>query len=154
MMPFDQTLRALRALTPAALVGAFLAGCGSGTPPPGTGGPGGPPMAPPVTAAAAISRTVTDFDEFSGRLDAVEKVELRPRVSGYIEKIHFAQGGEVRKGDLLVEIDARPFELEAHRVEQQIASAKTRFELAAGELARVEKLVESGAVSRCSFPAA
>ena len=139
---------ALRACAPFVLVSALLAGCGGGSPPPAHGGPGGPPMAPPVTAAAAISRTVTDFDEFSGRLDAVEKVELRPRVSGYIEKIQFAQGGEVRKGDLLVEIDARPFEQEVRRAEQQTAGAKTRFELASGELGRVEKLVESGAVSR------
>lgn len=140
--------RAANAGAPVLLLSLFLAGCGSGSQPPGHGGPGGPPMAPPVTAAAAITRTVTDFDEFSGRLDAVEKVELRPRVSGYIEKIHFAQGGEVRQGDLLVEIDAKPFEQEVRRAEQQVASAKTRFDLASGELARVEKLVESGAVSR------
>lgn len=105
-------------------------------------------MAPPVTVAAAIERSFSESDEFAGRLDAVEKVELRPRVSGYIEKIHFSQGAEVTKGDLLFAIDARPFEHEMHRAEAQVASAKTRLDLAAGELARVEKLVGSGAVSR------
>jgi RND family efflux transporter MFP subunit len=129
------------------LVALTASGCDGGLSPQAHA-QGGPPMAPPVTAAAAIARTVSDFDEFSGRLDAVEKVELRPRVSGYIEKVNFAQGAEVRKGDLLVEIDPRPFEQEVRRAEQQIASAKTRFELAAGEHGRVEKLVESGAVSR------
>lgn len=128
-----------------ASVALLLSGCDST---PAAHAQGGPPMAPPVTAAAALARTVTEFDEFSGRLDAVEKVELRPRVSGYIERVGFAQGAEVRKGDLLVEIDPRPFEQEVRRAEQQVASAKTRFDLASGELGRVEKLVESGAVSR------
>lgn len=132
----------------AILVSLAAAGCGGEKPQEGKGGPGGAPMAPPVTAAAAIERTTSEFDEFSGRLDAVEKVELRPRVSGYIEKIHFAQGAEVVKGDLLVEIDAKPFEQEVRRAEAQVASAKTRYDLAAGESARVERLVDSGAVSR------
>jgi RND family efflux transporter MFP subunit len=145
MLPVDVVLR--RALL-AILIPAVLAGCGGGKPPEGKGGPGGAPMAPPVTAAAAIERTTSEFDEFSGRLDAVEKVELRPRVSGYIERIHFAQGAEVAKGDLLVEVDAKPFEQEVRRAEAQVAGAKTRYDLAAGELGRVEKLVESGAVSR------
>lgn len=126
----------------------LLSACGGGNPPEAKGGPGGAPMAPPVTAAAALERSVSEWDEFAGRLEAVERVELRPRVSGYIEKIHYVQGAEVARGDLLFEIDARPFEQELRRAEAQLASAKTRFELAAGELARVEKLVESGAVSR------
>ena len=138
----------LRPAMLAILVSAVLAACGGGTPPEGKGGPGGMPMAPPVTVAAAIERSTNDFDEFSGRLDAIEKVELRPRVSGYIEKIHYLQGSEVARGDLLVEIDARPFEQEVRRAEAQVASAKTKYDLAAGELARVEKLVDSGAVSR------
>lgn len=126
----------------------LLAACGAGNPPEAKGGPGGAPMAPPVTAAAALERSVSQWDEFAGRLEAVERVELRPRVSGYIEKIHYVQGAEVARGELLFEIDARPFEQELRRAEAQLAGAKTRFELAAGELARVEKLVESGAVSR------
>lgn len=126
----------------------LLSACGGGNPPEAKGGPGGAPMAPPVTAAAALERSVSEWDEFAGRLEAVERVELRPRVSGYIEKIHYVQGAEVARGDLLFEIDARPFEQELRRAEAQLASAKTRFELAAGELARVEKLVDSGAVSR------
>ncbi len=143
-----QSLRAPRAYAIAILFSVLLAGCDKAAPPPGPGGAGGAPMAPPVTVAAAIERQFNESDEFAGRLDAVEKVELRPRVSGYIEKVHFAQGAEVAKGELLVDIDARPFEQEVRRAEAQVAGAKTRFELAAGELARVEKLVESGAVSR------
>jgi multidrug efflux system membrane fusion protein len=127
---------------------AALAACGGSQPPDGKGGPGGAPMAPPVTVAAALERNVSEWDEFVGRLEAIERVELRPRVSGYIEKIHYAQGAEVARGDLLFEIDARPFEQELRRADAALASAKTRLDLAAGELARVEKLVESGAVSR------
>lgn len=105
-------------------------------------------MAPPVSVAAAIERTIRDWDEFSGRLEAVEKVELRPRVSGYIERIHFTQGAEVAKGDLLFDIDPRSFEQEVRRADAQVAGAKNRVELAAGEHARAAKLVDSGAVSR------
>lgn len=148
MQSSDQSFRAPRHYALAILFPVLLAACGKSEPPAGPGGAGGAPPAPPVTVAAAIERDFNDSDEFAGRLDAVEKVELRARVSGYIEKIHFAQGAEVAKGDLLVDIDARPFEQEVRRAEAQVAGAKTRFELAAGELARVEKLVESGAVSR------
>lgn len=148
MQSSDHGYRVLRSAAPLILVSLLLAACGRQAPPSGPGGAGGAPPAPPVTVAAAIERQFNESDEFAGRLDAVEKVELRPRVSGYIEKIHFAQGAEVAKGDLLVDIDARSFEQEVRRAEAQVTGARTRFELAAGELARVEKLVESGAVSR------
>lgn len=148
MQSSDHGYRVLRSAAPLIIGSLLLAACGRQAPPSGPGGAGGAPPAPPVTVAAAIERQFNESDEFAGRLDAVEKVELRPRVSGYIEKIHFAQGAEVAKGDLLVDIDARSFEQEVRRAEAQVTGARTRFELAAGELARVEKLVESGAVSR------
>jgi len=118
----------------------------------GCGGPadaqGGPPQAPPVSVAPAVQRPVADSEEFSGRLEAAEYVELRPRVSGTIEKVHFADGAMVRKGDLLFSIDARPFEAEAARAQSQLTSMKARFELAQSELARAQKLLDSQAVSK------
>jgi len=108
----------------------------------------GPPAAPPVSVAPAVQRPVADSEEFSGRLEAAEYVELRPRVSGTIDKVHFTDGALVRKGDLLFSIDPRPFEAEAARAQSQLTSMKARFELAQSELARAQKLLDSQAVSK------
>ena len=112
---------------------------------------GGPPQAPPVSAAPAVQRTVVDSEEFSGRLEATDYVELRPRVSGTIEKIHFSDGALVRKGDLLFTIDPRPFEAEAARAQSLVASTRARAELAQSELARAKTLLDGQAISRQEF---
>ncbi|MDQ6628320.1 MAG: efflux RND transporter periplasmic adaptor subunit [Pseudomonadota bacterium] len=118
----------------------------------GCGGPadaqGGPPQAPPVSVAPAVQRQVADSEEFSGRLEAAEYVELRPRVGGTIDKVHFADGALVRKGDLLFSIDPRAFEAEAARAQSQLASTKAKYELAQSELARAKNLLDSQAVSK------
>jgi len=64
--------------------------------------------APQVSVASALERDVTEWDEFTGRLEAVESVEVRPRVTGYIESVNFSEGSTVQKGDLLFVIDPRP----------------------------------------------
>lgn len=112
---------------------------------------GGPPPAAPVSVAPAVQRQVADAEEFSGRLEATEFVELRPRVGGTIEKVHFADGAFVKKGDLLFTIDPRPFEAEAARAQSQIAAAKARLELARTEQARAQKLLDQQAISRQEF---
>jgi len=112
---------------------------------------GGPPQAPPVSAAPAVQRTVVDSEEFSGRLEATEYVELRPRVSGTIEKIHFTDGAFVQKGQQLFTIDPRSFEAEAARALSQLAATKARAELAQSELARAKTLLDSQAISRQEF---
>jgi multidrug efflux system membrane fusion protein len=109
---------------------------------------GGPPHAPPVSVAPAVQRSITDSEEFSGRLEATEYVELRPRISGTIDKIHFVDGALVRKGDLMFTVDPRPFEAELVRAQSTIASLKARQELAQSELARAQKLIDAQAVSR------
>jgi multidrug efflux system membrane fusion protein len=109
---------------------------------------GSPPPAPPVSVAPAVQRPVADSEEFSGRLEAAEYVELRPRVSGTIDKVHFTDGALVRKGDLLFSIDPRPFEAEAARAQSQLTSMKARSQLAESELARAQKLLDSQAVSK------
>ena len=118
----------------------------------GCGGPAdaqaGPPQAPPVSVAPAIQRQLADSEEFSGRLEAADYVELRPRVSGTIQKVHFSDGALVRKGDLLFSIDPRPFMAEAARAQSQLVSMKARFELAQTELARAHKLLDAQAVSK------
>ena len=119
------------------------------------GGPadaqGGPPQAAPVSVAPAVQRAVSDSEEFSGRLEAAEFVELRPRVAGTVEKLHFADGALVQKGQLLFTIDPRPFEAEVARAESQRAAAVARAELAKSELARAQKLLDAKAVSRQEF---
>ena len=89
--------------------------------------------APDVTVAAVEERKVTEWDEFIGRLEAVESVEVRPRVSGYIERVVFTAGKEVRKGDLLFQIDPRPYQAELARAEAELAQARSAAALAARE---------------------
>jgi multidrug efflux system membrane fusion protein len=101
--------------------------------------------------APAVQRTVTDSEEFSGRLEATDYVELRPRVSGVIEQVHFTDGAMVAKGQLLFTIYPRPFAAEVARAESQLAAARTRAELAGTELARAQKLLEAKAISRQEF---
>ncbi|AOS78931.1 efflux transporter periplasmic adaptor subunit [Hydrogenophaga sp. PBC] len=119
------------------------------------GGPadaqGGPPPAMPVSVAPAVQRSVTDVETFSGRLEAAEFVELRPRVAGTIDKVHFTDGATVAAGALLFTIDPRPFEAEGARAESQVVAAKSRADLAQTEYARAQKLLDSRAVSRQEF---
>ena len=109
---------------------------------------GGPPQAPPVSVAPAVQRSVSDSEEFSGRLEAIDFVELRPRVAGTIDKVHFVDGALVRKGDLLFTIDPRPFEAEVARAQSQLASTKAKSELAQSELARAKTLLAQQAASK------
>ena len=104
--------------------------------------------APAVSVAAALERDVTEWDEFTGRLEAVESVEVRPRVTGYIESVNFTEGSTVRKGDLLFVIDPRPYRAELSKAEAELARATAGSELAAADAARSEKLVDIKAVSR------
>lgn len=120
-----------------------LVGC---TPP--ADAQGGPPQAPPVSVAPAVQRSVSDSEEFSGRLEAIDYVELRPRVAGTIDKVHFVDGALVRKGDLLFTIDPRPFEAELARAQSQLASTKAKSELAQSELARAKTLLAQQAASK------
>jgi len=106
-------------------------------------------MAPPqVTVAQVLQRQVTEFDELTGRFEAVERVELRPRVSGYISTINFTQGREVKKGDVLLVIDPRPYDAEFKRAKAQLAQARSQLELSKSERDRATNLLESHAISK------
>ncbi len=109
---------------------------------------GGPPPAMPVSVAPAVQRTVSDSETFSGRIEAAEFVELRPRVAGTVDQVHFKDGASVTRGQLLFTIDPRPFEAEVARATAQAAAARARAELATAELARAEKLLQSKAISK------
>jgi multidrug efflux system membrane fusion protein len=127
----------------ALLIPALLSGCGRPAE-----AQGGPPPAMPVSVSPAVQRTVTDLETFSGRLEAAEFVELRPRVAGTVERVHFTDGAAVARGQLLFTIDPRPFEAEVARAEAQLAAARARAELARSETARAQQLLASQAISR------
>jgi RND family efflux transporter MFP subunit len=110
------------------------------------------PAAPPAVAAAkVVQKPITEFDEFSGRFEAVERVEIRPRVSGYIVATHFQQGHEVKKGDVLYVIDPRPYQAALKHAQADVARAKTQLALAQSERERANKLIEKRAISREEF---
>ena len=113
-----------------------------------------PPAAPPlpaVTVAAVPQREITEWDEFTGRLEAVDQVEIHPRVSGYIKRVTFAEGKEVKKGEVLFEIDPRPYEADLARAEAELESARSAASLAKSEVQRAGKLVAMQAISREEF---
>jgi membrane fusion protein, multidrug efflux system len=103
--------------------------------------------APPVTVATPVKRTVTDWDEFTGRFDAVQEVQVRARVGGFVTSIEFRDGAMVNTGDLLYVIDARPFEAVAEQADGQLSDARAKAELAKRELDRGLTLNQSQAVS-------
>jgi multidrug efflux system membrane fusion protein len=130
----------LRILALGVVLTALLTGCGHS---------GGPAQAPPqVSVAQVVEKRVKDWDEFTGRFQAVETVEIRPRVSGYIDKVAFKEGGQVKSGDLLFIIDPRPYQAEYDRAAADVKRFKTALDLARIESTRVQRLRESGAVSQ------
>ena len=105
------------------------------------------PTAPEVSVAQVVSERITEWDEFTGRLQAPETVNLVPRVSGYIEQVHFNEGALVNKGDLLVQIDPQPFAAEVARLKADLQSAQSALVLAETEYNRAEKLSSARAIS-------
>ncbi|MFI4889698.1 MAG: efflux RND transporter periplasmic adaptor subunit [Steroidobacterales bacterium] len=133
------TIPTILAAVIAAAGGLALSGCGGGGPPPF------PPQG--VSVAAVVKKDVAELDEFSGHIEAIESVELRPRVAGYLAGVHFHEGGDVRKGDLLFTIDDREYRAASDSARANLARADTRVELARTELARTEKLTQLKAAS-------
>jgi len=101
-----------------------------------------------VKVVQPVAREITEWDEFTARLDAVDSVEVRPRVSGYLQSIHFQDGAIVQKGDLLFLIDPRPYEAALHRTEADVELAKSRLALARKNFARAADLLKSHAISQ------
>ena len=109
------------------------------------------PPPPSVTVAKPIAKRITTWDEYSGRFEAMESVEVRPRVSGFVDKVHFKDGQVVKAGDPLFTIDPRPFEIAAESARAEIARAKATVALATSEVERAAPLVRSGAVTERDF---
>jgi len=108
----------------------------------------GPAMGPPtVKVDQPVNKRVTEFSEFTGRLEPVEMVQVRPRVTGYIDSIHFEEGQRVEKGQLLYVIDPRPFEARVNQRRAQVSQAEAELSLAEANLHRAERLIDSDAIS-------
>lgn len=105
------------------------------------------PSAPTVSVAKVLEQPVNEWDEFTGRLEAPETVEVRPRVSGQIDQVAFTEGAQVKKGDLLFQIDPRPFQAEVRRLEAQLQQARATATRSANEAERGERLRSSNAIS-------
>jgi multidrug efflux system membrane fusion protein len=106
------------------------------------------PPAVPVMVASVVKADVATWDEFSGRLEAVERVDVRSRVAGAVQSVHFREGALVSSGDLLVTIDPAPYAAEVERAQAQVAAARARLDYAASELVRATRLWEESAIAR------
>src|SRR5436190_18281088 len=118
-------------------------------------GEGGPkqaaPPPPTVTVAKPVKQTVNDYDEYVGRFIAVDSVEIRARVSGYLEKVHFKDGQIVKQGELLFTIDRRPFEATLAQVRANLAQARANLAFASSDLARGTQLVRDRTITEQTF---
>lgn len=106
------------------------------------------PAAPKVTAARPIAQTVPAWDEYTGRFEAIQQVEIRPRVSGAVDSIHFVDGQLVKQGDLLFVIDPRPFEIAVESAKADVARAKAQVKVAAYDVKRAQQLVKTKVISQ------
>jgi multidrug efflux system membrane fusion protein len=107
----------------------------------------GAPPAPPVQVSAPLAKRVTNWDEFTGRFEASEQVEVRARVSGFLDSLHFRDGALVQKGDLLFTIDQRPYKLAVDVARADVARAKAQVELAQNEVERAEGLTQNRTIT-------
>lgn len=150
MTAFPLVPAARRVLTAAGLAAAIalvVAGCDSRAESTDA------PPAPEVGVAAVLSESVRDWSDATGRIAAVDSVELRPRVSGYVQRVAYTEGEEVAQGDLLFVIDPRPYRAALQRAEAELARARADAQLATTRHARAQSLIEASAISRDDFEA-
>jgi multidrug efflux system membrane fusion protein len=126
----------------AVLLSVMLVGCDEGV------AQNAVPQAPAVSAADVVVKSISQWDSFNGRIEAVESVQLRPRVSGYIDKVNYTDGQEVKKGEVLFTIDDRTYRAALEQAQATLARAKTQASLAQSEASRTDKLINTNLVSR------
>jgi RND family efflux transporter MFP subunit len=135
-----ESLRFHRKLLLVASLAAATLSCSRGTPP--------APAPPSVAVAHPVVQTVVEWDEYTGRLAAIDSVEVRSRVNGYLQSIHFSDGALVTAGALLFIIDPRPYDAVLARARADLALADARLDLARKDLARAQVLLKSRAISQ------
>jgi multidrug efflux system membrane fusion protein len=109
------------------------------------------PQATPVMVATVVESDVSTWDEFSGRLEAVERVDVRSRVAGAVQSVHFQEGALVKAGDLLITIDPAPYAADVERAQAQVFAAQARLDNAKSELDRAQRLWDESAIAKREF---
>ena len=142
------TRYSVAALALSAVIAAVIAACSSQAAP---GEGGGMPPPPEVSVATVLSKPVRQWDDFTGRVNAIETVDLRPRVSGYVERVAYQEGQEVKKGDLLFVIDQRRYRAELNRAQADLERARSEARLARSQDVRAQTLLDAKAISREEF---
>src|SRR6266478_2580289 len=146
-MPKSKLFRTLNIPAMLLLLAPVLAGCGPSQPL----AQGGPPPAPQVTVAKPVKKMVADSDEYVGRFVAVDAIEIRARVSGYLDAVHFQDGQLVKKGDLLFTIDRRPFETTLAQAQANLAQARANLAFAEADVVRGQSLVRGSTITQQTF---
>ncbi len=136
-------MQGIRLISGAAVAAAVLLGFDANAQ-----APAGPP---PVTVAKPVVKEITEYDEYIGRFEAIDQVDLRAQVSGYLDRVNFIDGALVKKGDLLFVIDQRPYRLALEEARAALASAKAELEFATTDLRRAETLRQGGNVTEQVF---
>jgi len=131
-------------LASALLLATLVAGCGEGS---AQQKAGGPPPEPAVTVAKPTQRTLSDYDEYVGRFTAVNAVEVRARVSGYLESVDFKDGQMVKQGDLLFTIDKRPFQIALDQARANLSLAQSNLTFTQSDLKRAQQLVTDKSIT-------
>jgi multidrug efflux system membrane fusion protein len=134
-------IRTLPSILALSILWEVLLGCNKPPPPPA-------PPPPPVTIAKPIKKEIVEWDQYTGRTDAVESVDVRPRVSGYIDNITFRAGDRVTKGDLLFVIDPRPYQAALDQANAQLRQAQANQQLQEANFARQDRLRQSGVIAK------
>lgn len=125
-----------------ALLAALLAGCDNSV------AHNAPPPPPVVSAANVVVKPISQWDAFNGRVEAVQSVQLRPRVSGYIDRVNYTEGDEVKKGQVLFTIDDRTYRAAREQAQAELVRARNQAALARSESSRTEKLIGTQAISQ------
>jgi multidrug efflux system membrane fusion protein len=144
-IPSFSLIRGGRDIVLACVLATLVASCGEGQK------QGGAPPPPAITVAEPIKRTVTDFDEYVGRFTAINSVEVRARVSGYLEGLHFKDGQIVKQGDLLFTIDKRPFQNTLDQARANLAQAKSNLAFTQADYTRGQQLVRDKTITDQTF---
>ncbi len=106
------------------------------------------PQATPVSVATVVQSEVATWDEFSGRLEAVERVDIRSRVAGTVQSVHFREGALVKQGDLLITIDPAPYAADVERAAAQVVAAEARAAYTQSDIARAQRLWDERAIAQ------
>ncbi len=144
MTPINRPISRRYAALCGLVAAVMLSACGESQKPPA-------PPPPVVTVANPVKRTVTDFDEYVGRFTAVNSVEIRARVSGYLEKVHFTDGQMIKEGDLLFSVDPRPFQNTLDQARANLAQTRAQLAYAEGDLQRGQQLVRDKTITEQTF---